>query len=282
MNSKRFVIRNREALALDRDIFPLLQHLARIQTSSGVIRRVAPVDLESAPQRDWIVYRGDNESGFAIKNRDEGGEVSSLQRSLDYVRCAHEIVRSFGGIRSFPFELSLGDSPSDSWRTSLVEGIAGSLWCSSSVPAPKLPLQAVEHERDPLVRARIFGVVSARNDVEVGSEIVCDEIATWMPELGIHGRCVCATGGGLAMEVQVCGESGGVESEQQHIPGVRLDLGEIEMRLSDIVGLRPGAVIDLGDVALERCHVRLGATVLAEGRFTSRDGKLLLMIDAVI
>lgn len=72
------------------------------------------------------------------------------------------------------------------------------------------------------------------------------------------------------------------EIEERSVPGVRLDLGEIEVRLSDIVGLRPGAVINLGEVTLEKCFVRLGATVLAEGRFASHEGQLLLTIQSVL
>jgi flagellar motor switch/type III secretory pathway protein FliN len=106
--------------------------------------------------------------------------------------------------------------------------------------------------------------------------VVYSELDVWLPEIGIRGHGTCK-GGVMTIEVQ---ESGAVE--EQHIPGVRLDLGEIEVRLSDLVGLRPGAVLNLGEVVLERCFIRLGATVLAEGRFASVDGKLMLTIDSVL
>ncbi len=72
------------------------------------------------------------------------------------------------------------------------------------------------------------------------------------------------------------------ETYEQQVPGVRLDLGEIEVRLSDLVSLRPGIVVNLGEVSLERCYLRLGATILAEGRFSSKEGELLLRIDSVL
>ena len=81
----------------------------------------------------------------------------------------------------------------------------------------------------------------------------------------------------MAIEIDECHEV-----REQQIPGVRLDLGEIEMRLSDLVGLRPGATINLGEVAFERCFVRLGATVLAEGKFRTSEGQLLLTIESVL
>jgi flagellar motor switch/type III secretory pathway protein FliN len=69
---------------------------------------------------------------------------------------------------------------------------------------------------------------------------------------------------------------------EQHVPGVRLDLGEIEVRLSDLVALRPGAVLDLGGASLEQCYVRVGSTILAKGRFATCDGKLTLTIESVV
>jgi flagellar motor switch protein FliM len=69
---------------------------------------------------------------------------------------------------------------------------------------------------------------------------------------------------------------------EQSVPGVRLDLGEVEVRLSDIVSLRPGTVLDLGGAKLERCYVRIGSTVLAEGRFDTHEGKLTLTIESVV
>jgi flagellar motor switch/type III secretory pathway protein FliN len=126
------------------------------------------------------------------------------------------------------------------------------------------------------VRLRIFGAVKGVDNVDVGARIECTALDVWMPEVGIRAHGICR---GEEMTIEV-DESGIVED--QHIPGVRLDLGEIEMRLSDLVGLRAGAVLNLGDVVLERCFIRLGATVLAEGRFATSEGKLMLTIDSVL
>ena len=275
MNQRRFIIHNRELLLIDREMLPLAQHLTRMITTSGVIRRFTsyqPITSEG----DWIVFRGSGDQGFGVKMDSAARPVSTLQRTLDHVRTVHTIVKSLGGPRSFPFELTLESSPPVHWRTCKVDGLLGGLWCAASVPVAALPLRCVEPQRDPLVRLRIFGAVKGVENVDVGARIECTALDVWMPEVGIRAHGICR---GEEMTIEV-DESGIVED--QHIPGVRLDLGEIEIRLSDLVGLRAGAVLNLGDVVLERCFIRLGATVLAEGRFATSEGKLMLTIDSVL
>ena len=275
MISQRFSIFNRESLLMDRAILPLVQHVARAIHASGVVRRFA--SCESIPtDPGWIIFRGQCDRGFGVKVDENVSHVSPLQRALEYVRSAETIVRSFGGPRSFPFELSLERSPPAEWRTVKVEGLTGALWCACSIPVVELPLRCVAPQRDPLVRIRLVCVAEGIESLEIGSRVVCEKFAVRMPEIGIRAHGVCR-GGEMAIEVDECGIV-----EEQQIPGVRLDLGEVEMRLSDLVGLRPGAVLHLGEVVLERCFIRLGATVLAEGKFTTTEGKLLLTIDSVL
>lgn len=275
MNPHRFVIVNRESLVLDQEMLPLAQHLMRILTTSGFVRRFSSSEPANSEDR-WIVFRGDGGRGFGVRMEHGPSSLSTLQRALEYVRTVHTIVRSFGGARNFPFELSLESSPPAEWRAWRVNGLVGELWCAASLPVTALPVRGVDPQRDPSVRIRLVAVARGVESVGVGVRVEFVEVHVRLPEVGICGRGVCR-GGEMTIEVQ---ESGAVE--EQHIPGVRLDLGEIEMRLSDLVGLRPGAVVNLGEVVLERCFIRLGATVLAEGRFASAEGKLVLTIDSVL
>ena len=275
MISHRFTIENRESLLLEREIVPLAQHLARTLNATGGVRRITSSDSCTSEGR-WIVFRGEGEQGFGVKIQDGSPSVSTLQNSLEHVRTVQTIVKSMGGPRNFPFELSLESELPTKWHMCRVEGLLGSLSCAAAVPIAALPVRCVEPERDPLVRIPIVGSLKGIDACDVGVSVVCTELDVWIPDLGIRAHGVCR-GGEMTIEV---GESEAVE--RQHIPGVRLDLGEIEMRLSDLVGLRPGAVLNLGEVVLERCFIRLGATVLAEGRFASSEGKLMLTIDSVL
>jgi hypothetical protein len=275
MSPHRFAIENRASLLLEREIVPLAQHLARTLNATGGVRRITSSETCTTEGR-WIVFLGEGEQGFGVKIQDGIDSVSMLQSYLEHVRTVQTIVKSMGGPRNFPFELSLERSPPTQWHGCTVEGMRGRLSCAASLPIDALPVRCVEPQRDPMVRIPIVGSVKGIDACDVGVSVVCTELDVWIPDLGIRAHGVCR-GGEMTIEV---GESEAVE--QQHIPGVRLDLGEIEMRLSDLVGLRPGAVLNLGEVVLERCFIRLGATVLAEGRFASSEGKLMLTIDSVL
>jgi hypothetical protein len=41
-------------------------------------------------------------------------------------------------------------------------------------------------------------------------------------------------------------------------------------------------VLNLGSANLERCYVRLGSTILAEGRIISSEGQVTLTIESVV
>ena len=93
MNQRRFIIHNRELLLIDREMLPLAQHLTRMITTSGVIRRFTsyqPITSEG----DWIVFRGSGDQGFGVKMDSAARPVSTLQRTLDHVRTVHTIVKS--------------------------------------------------------------------------------------------------------------------------------------------------------------------------------------------
>jgi len=274
MSAQTFHIQNREALLAEQALLPFARYISRLLTSSGVIRELS--HDTRPPQGGWIVFRGEGEAGFGVRLDQELASLSSLQRSLDVVRCAHAVVRGFGGPGSFPFTLSLAATPPPSWRVCKVVGVVRTVWCGSSLPIPQPPVRTVEDPRNPKVRTRLFALVSCDTEVNVGSRICVEEVALRLPEIGVFGRSYFQ---GEAMSMKVEEANGALE---QSVPGVRLDLGEVEVRLSDIVSLRPGTVLDLGGAKLERCYVRIGSTVLAEGRFDTHEGKLTLTIESVV
>lgn len=275
MSPRIFTITNRAELEAERELLPVAQHILRALTSSGVVKRFQRVESsQSLP--DWILFKGSDGAGFGVRVVTEETLVSPLQRTLRFVRQTQVVVTALGGASSLPYALSLDREPPPTWKVWELTGVAGSVWCAASTPLVKVPRGGLFPLRDPRVRVKVLGVVTDAPQLGPGVEVVCKTIEVRMPELGIRGRCVCG-GEGMAIEIDECNTAG-----EQQVPGVRLDLGEIEMRLSDLVGLRPGATINLGEVTLERCFVRLGATVLAEGRFRTANGQLLLTVDSVL
>lgn len=274
MSQRCFQIHNREALRAEHSLLPFACYISRVLTSSGVVRD--QMHETSPPHDGWIIFQGDGERGFGVRCDHESAALSPLQRALELVRCAHLLVKGFGGPRAFPFTLSLRSEPPESWRVCKVVGVVGTVWCGSSIPVLNPPARTMGMERELKARTRVVAHLPFLGEVAVGTTLEIEELAVWLPEIGIVGRCFYS-GGDMTLNVE---ERSDVREQQ--VPGVRLDLGEIEVRLSDLVALRPGAVLDLGEASLERCYVRLGSTILAEGRFTSCDGKVTLTIESVV
>ena len=274
MSEPLFHIHNREALRAERSLLPLARYLSRLLTSSGLVKELS---LDAPPpDHGWLIFLGEEERGFGVRYEHSGSSLSPLQRSLDLVRHANAVVKGFGGARAFPFTLSLRAAPPESWRVCKVMGVVSAVWCGSSLPVLAPPARTVEEFRDPITRIRLFGFVSAIGAGTEGKRIRLEDVVFELPEVGVVGRGYLR-GGHMTLEVDE-----GRELLEQRVPGVRLDLGEIEMRLSDLVSLRPGVVLDLGGDIPERCSLRIGSTTLAQGRFTMSDGKLTLTIESVV
>lgn len=275
MTRYRFSLHNRDSLRAEQRLAFLARHLSETVTTSSTIRRLS--HETDPPKEGWIIFAGEDGRGFGLRPEYESASYSSLQRSLEVVRGAQTVVKGFGGVSDFPFTFSLSDSPPDSWRVCKVEGVVSTVWCGASLPVIDIPTRGMRSvDWEPSARLRLFGALPAAEVNGVGSALVMNEIPVRMPEVGIIGRLVISEGG---IEMRV--EERHDDVAEQPVPGVRLDLGEIEVRLSDLVGLRPGAVLDLGHATLERCYLRLGATVLAEGRFSTHEGRLVLTIESV-
>jgi len=60
--------------------------------------------------------------------------------------------------------------------------------------------------------------------------------------------------------------------------GVRLDLGEIEIGIEELLALRAGSSIELTSEAPLRCFLRIGATTLAAGEIAIQGDKLSIRV----
>ena len=107
--------------------------------------------------------------------------------------------------------------------------------------------------------------------------MVIQEIRVTIPEFHIKSRLLFEKERGMAIEVVSVGEQ-----EEQIVPGVRIDLGEIEISLADIIGIRSGSVSRLGPGGPHRCFLRIGSSTLAEGEVLTEGDALRVTITRVI
>ncbi|NDF15294.1 hypothetical protein EB061_08235, partial [bacterium] len=195
----RLFLHNRDSLRADRELALLARHLCEAVTTSSTIRRLS--HETDPPKEGWIIFAGEDGRGFGLRPEYGSASYSSLQRALEIVRTAQAVVKGFGGMSAFPFTLSLTTSPPESWRVCKVEGVVGTVWCGASLPILELPKRrGRDVDRDPTIRLRLFGALSAAEVKGVGSAHVIKELSVQMPEIGILGRLVVSKGG---MEMRV-------------------------------------------------------------------------------
>lgn len=277
MTSQRFAIHNRAELQRSSASIPLVHHLSRVLSWSRVVNQISEVPLDRSPRTGWMVFRASDDSGFAIQHGDLIRGRSAIQRTLEWVRGAEAVVKSFGGVGAFPLELSLEEYPPHDWKFMRIDALVGEVWFATSALPTPVKVRMEGAGCDWRVRCKVESLVPLSDTVGPESVLRCEGAQVIFPEVGVYGRIMCSKEGEVSVEVEAVNQT-----YEQQVPGVRLDLGEIEVRLSDLVSLRPGAVVNLGEVSLERCYLRLGATILAEGRFSSKEGELLLRIDSVL
>lgn len=270
-----FQIQNRRALEVQREALPLMQHLLRVIGSGCGLKRITLMEEEVQSSNEWILFRNRDGGGVGIDRGEVVSGLSPLQRKLDLVRTAHLVIGSLGGARSSELELAFESKPPSGW--SVMEADAGVhfIRCAVGPPFVKIGAPVTGSLSGPVVAVRIFAELPKSFMVPLSGIITFRDFMCVVPELGVCARC---TSEGGDMEIAVKGLE---DVGEQKIPGVRLDLGEIEVRLCDLVGLRPGVAINLGAVKLERCFIRLGSTTLAEGIFSSRGSDLVLTIESV-
>lgn len=222
---------------------------------------------------DWIVFHDQKGLGFGFFV-DDG--VSELQRQLAYVRRAASIAQSFRELGDLSLSLSLRRDVVESWRSSELRTVGGVVRFAVSDPIPGSAVTGRSALVDKLTRLRLCAYLDREAQISRVGGVRVGTLEVFAMEVGMKGMLRCEEREEMSIEVSEME----VEGEQK-LPGVRIDLGEIEVSLADLAALRPGAVINLGVVELDRCFIRVGSAALAEGRIRREGGELHITLQAV-
>jgi hypothetical protein len=128
----------------------------------------------------------------------------------------------------------------------------------------------------PFLKVHVFGEVYSEVASDVGVRVGISSLTVKIPEFFIEGRLVIDKEKGMAIEVVSEVEQGNI------LPAVRIDLGELEISLADVLGLRAGSVVKLGPYAPLKCFLRIGSSTLAEGEFRSLEDGAVIEITKVL
>jgi flagellar motor switch/type III secretory pathway protein FliN len=111
----------------------------------------------------------------------------------------------------------------------------------------------------------------------VGGSISFDTLTVRVTEFDMEGVLQFDKGGTMTLEITA---TIGNEKDTP-VPGVRIDLGELEIALQDLLALKPGEVIALGPLDPMACHLRVGSSVIARGELRQGEEGAVISITHV-
>ena len=276
-------IRSREHLARQADLVPYVENLASRMLGGGSAPRVEATRLERSPtisSPGWVVLVDHTGRGVGICTREVAQGQTALRRRVDYARCAAQLATLFSA-RESAFRVRALDQetcPSE-WSAYRVSVGNDELWCAVSYPPPELQPESAPRPAVPRhVRLRMRGWCEPQGDGLDGVLGECQKIHVQIEDQ--RGRYeLRVTQGGAMIVTKVEDEQVSATSDSL---GVRLDLGEIEIALDELLTLRAGSSIELATEGPLRCFLRVGATTLAAGEIAVSGETLTIRVTEMI
>lgn len=276
-------IQSRENLARQVALVPYVESLAQRLLGDEGRSRVEACELESSPRipsPGWIVLEDTSGAGVGVCPRGVAQGQTSLRRRIDYVSAAGRLAAIFSPGES-PFRLRALDQETcpSAWSAYRVSVGNDELWCAVSYPPPELgPGSPIQRVVSPHVRLRVRGWCVPRGD---GSDEAFGEFQSILIEIeGQRGSYQLRVIEGERMIVTKEEDEQARASRESF--GVRLDLGEIEIALEELLTLRAGSSIELVAEGPLRCFMRIGASTLAAGEIVVSGEKLTIRVTEMI
>lgn len=277
MTRRRIPVRNREELTLERRLAPFIETCAAFLVGNGNLHKMRRCQSADAPSGDWIVMRDATGAGFAVWGKLEGVHTTPMRVSLNRVHTLRAIARACRSTNEVPLVLVEDPTPPSEWAFFRVSTAQGTVWCALSEEPPRELPGVRASDSAPVVRVRVFGDLNSEIPPVVGGRIMLSSLKVRIPEFFIVGRLVFCREESMAIEV-----SSREETRNEALPGVRVDLGELEISLADVLSLREGSVIKLGPMESLGCLLRIGSSTLAEGELRDSDDGQIIEITRVL
>ena len=276
-------IRSRENLARQAALVSYVENLALRLLGGGSTPRVEATLLDRSPTIStpgWIVLEDTTGHGVGVCPRDVAQGRTTLRRTIDYARCAAQVATLFPSHES-AFRVRALDQETcpQEWAAYRVSVGNNELWCAVSYPPPAL---RSEIKPRPLVsrhvRLRMRGWCAPRGE---GLDDALGHYQRIHVEIeGQRERYELKVGEERSMIVAMTEDE--QASANSDSLGVRLDLGEIDIALDELLALRSGSSIELATEGPLRCFLRIGATTLAAGEIAVSGEQLTVRVNEII
>jgi hypothetical protein len=286
-------IQNRSQLNEDYEILPLVEKIVGcISNGSAIlsIRRCGAFNGGGASLcliPGWLVFRNLKEGGIAVNLEGISLGKTDLRRRLKVVQIAKSMIDCLGGPQTFPLRLTDSVDCPFEWRLYQASLSHGSMLCAISWPVPMIGSDSIHRERSlPGVTLTLVGFMEWSGLVSIGERRIFKSLRVASDQQRFLGELILSSGGQMSIQ-SIRGDSEQVDQSEQTVAEkgaalVRIDLGDIELSLQEIIALRAGTTLQLNADLPLHCYMRVGATTLAEGKLDIKGENFVLCIKAVM
>lgn len=269
----RLPISNIEVLRDEAELATLAREIARSVIPHIPERLAVCADSEPAPQVGWSVLRDADGNGVAVHVREVVASDTPLAGIVARLRSAQAVSRFLGHDESSDLLMVEEDALSPEWRLRGVRIGDATVWIGVFGDWQVFSRADETSQGSRIVRTALLAFLPEHPEVLPGIELECTEIRFELVECGVSATIVDVRGG--MMKMRVNDES---DEEVTWSPGIRLDLGEIEMAFDDLLRLQPGSELEVEVDRPIRTYLRVGHSQLAVGELDIREGGVVVKI----
>jgi hypothetical protein len=274
---KRLPISNIDALREDAAIALLARTVARSVMPNASFRFDDTRDPACVPKAGWSVLRDAQGNGIALHVGEIVPSGTLLSGIVARLESARALSRFLDSSEPRGFVMVEDEVLSDQWRLSAVHSRHKTLWFGVLGEWQSLSTQEGQSRDDTRVRISLVGQIDQRHDLRSGDELECCSLRLEFVGRGLSGKIVSVRGG--KMSVRVDEES---QQEFSNAPGIKLELGELEMKLDDLLALQPGHVIEVEVPRPIQAYLKIGHSQLALGHLEIRETGFAIKVAEVL
>jgi hypothetical protein len=250
-------LQNSDDVRRDAALIPFVERLGRVLQPLSQEVEVFAVSQEVAPVTPWLVLTDERDRGLAVWGDDLEPAQTPIRRAIVETHRATRIGAVLNECGLSAIRMRAISSPPETWRQFEIRFRDERCLCALD--------PSIGEEISPLVlptvgrrsiRLRIESFVEAVQ--EHGVEI--ESLPVWIPELQRSGTMCISEDGKMACEI-----NHERYEESDRLLRVRVDLGEIELALEDLLSIRVGSRLDIGTAGPIECSLSIGAQALARG-----------------
>jgi hypothetical protein len=277
-------LKNRDILLLNASAMPLILQLTSAVSDERILDISRVTDSRQLKAQGWLVLlAAEGNEGIAF-NGEAFNRLSrtGLRARINSVHNLKSLISKFEIERSSGLRLvDHFDCPSG-WSSYRVDTSSGAILVAFSEGALRdeyLPLLAQFRERElrlvaaKRVRIRLSGEVEWNELISVGDLRCFSAINVRCLEQEIVAEIFISEGGCLAMQR----EELKAEFNQAGVR-VAIDIGEVDLSLGELAGLRTGNRVELSAEMPLRCYMKVGATTIAICELEQVDDGLQIVV----